>query len=201
MLAHEFLKCIDDKEIPPYPPNGCIGSGLYTTTSFWKHRVYCTERGMWAIVTKDLATALANWIQNRRVLEVMAGRGWLAKALDEQGVDIIATDNNSWDDRHSKLLVSIFPVERLDAVIAVEKYSDKSDVLLVSWPPYGDEAICDVARAWGITRPIIYFGEGWGGCNAPDEFFEHFVEEDTDIRLASWPGIHDNVCIGHWSVK
>ena len=76
-----------------------------------------------------------------------------------------------------------------------------ADVLLVSWPPYEDDTIIKVCRTWGPNRPIIYIGEHDGGCNAPAEFFDHFQEIDNqpNIPLMSWDGIHDYVLIGFFN--
>ena len=45
------------------------------------------------IITKKLCRALAKFIGDRKVLEVMSGLGCLAKGLRDEGVDIKATDN------------------------------------------------------------------------------------------------------------
>lgn len=87
----------------------------------------------------------------------------------------------------------------LDAVSAVKQYAD-ADILLVSWPPLEDETINSVCVEWGTKRPIVYIGEGEGGCNAPESFWQRFwVWRDApEIELMSWEGIHDHVHIGYW---
>lgn len=141
---------------------------------------------------------LADWIETRKVLEVMAGGGWIAKAMHKHGVEIIATDNFSWAGVQHKEQ-PVFPVECLGAIEAVEKYC-VAEVLLISWPPYESRDIIDVCNAWRTKRPIIYIGEGYGGRNAPEEFFDHFkeIENTPSIPMQRWSGLNDYVEIGHW---
>jgi len=209
MHLDDFLELIYAGEIPPEPPtfldqhghcNALYRAEKHIYMDYMVARSSCTERGMWAIVTMDWTAQLAEWIGNRKVLEIMAGRGWLAKALSAHGVDIVATDNNSWDERHSKSKC-IWPVVPMGALEAVEHADDfDADILIVSWPPYGDDTVCTACDAWKIEKPIVYIGEGDGGCNAPDRFWQHFemLDDAPDIPLMSWDGIHDHIFIGHY---
>ena len=200
MIAIEtFLESLRRGEIPQGPPVGTSSYGNNWNIGdidSYKARDEVTARGMWAIVDKIWTKKLADWINNHLCLEVMAGAGWLAKALTEYGVNIIATDNGTWDKRHSKMQI-VYPIEKLSAIASVRKYSDR-DILIVSWPPYGDMAICRFCKKW-TGKPIIYIGEGNGGCNAPDEFFKHFHYSDTvNIPMMAWNGLHDSVLIGEY---
>lgn len=190
----EFIAYVKRYEIPPSGPR------VYD----WQHpnfaenytaRGECTKRGMWAIVDMEWTRKLAHWSGARQVLEVMAGKGWLAKALSLHGVNIVATDNMGWTNMHSDPTY-LFPVEKLGARAAINKYPN-ADILLISWPPYDDPEIMKVCKAWGSNRPIIYIGEGQGGCTAIDGFFEHFYEEDT-LYIPQWDGIHDYITIGYY---
>lgn len=150
--------------------------------------------GMWTIVDLMWTKQLADWIDGRKVLEVMAGRGWLAKALASHGVDIIATDNQSWN--HSKH--GIFDIQRIDAIAAVRQ-NDNSDILLIAWPPYNEPIATRTCDAWGTKRPIVYIGEGQNGCTADNEFFEHFYpDDDLMIKIPRWYGLYDYLEIGTW---
>src|SRR5690606_33976279 len=90
------------------------------------------RHGMFASVDAAWSKELAARLTGMRVLEVMAGRGWLAKAMREHGVTWVATDDHSWWQS------SVAEVEKLDAVEAVKTYRDQVDVLAISWPPYND---------------------------------------------------------------
>lgn len=196
----ESLSYVRAGQIPPYSPEGTsvCGREWILDDQVWRTREVCrSQYGMFAIVARNWIDELANWIGDRSCLEIMAGSGWLAKALSESGVDIVATDDLSWD-FHKKVDL-VFPVEKLNATASIKRYSD-ADVLIVSWPPYRGNAIDYACRAWGKGIPIVYIGEGEGGCTATDYFFRHFVEYDNMpyIPLLAWPGLHDRVMIGEW---
>ena len=81
--------------------------------SSFRAREECCKRGMWAIVDKHWTKELAKWIGNRKCLEVMAGAGWLAKALDFYKVDIIATDDYLWKNGRHKEMKVVYTVEEI----------------------------------------------------------------------------------------
>lgn len=204
MHLTDFMVSVRKGQIPPEPPDGLSVSGYSRpseiTFSYYTARAECTEKyNMWAIVSDDFARQLAAWIGPRKALEVMAGGGWLAKALAQNGVNIVATDNYGWQRSNGSTLGKpIYPVRRFRAENAVVKIP--ADILIVSWPPYGDATIIKVCDTWGADRPIVYIGEDEGGCDAPDEFFERFKRLDEPvIPLVSWDGIHDQVMVGYWS--
>lgn len=155
--------------------------------------------GMWAIVDLTWTKELANFLGDRRVLEVMAGVGWLAKALKEHGIDVVATDDASWQDCHTLAQggQTVTEVGKLDALDAV-KANPQAEVLVVSWPAYKDRAIVDVCDEWGCERPIIYIGESSGGCTACAEFFDHFEAESLGISMPRHAGLYDSVSVGYW---
>lgn len=155
--------------------------------------------GMWAIVDKTWTKELADLIGGRQVLEVMAGAGWLAKALKEHGTNVIATDDASWRDCHTLVQGNgtVTEVETLDAVEAIKAYPN-AEVLVVSWPAYKDQTIVDVCDEWGNDRPIIYIGEHLGGCTACTEFFSNFEGHHLGIRMPKHMGMHDAVFEGYW---
>lgn len=201
----EFLDYVKSGEIPPCPPVGTSFQGYGRMSAYddvmsgMRARNTLNNRGMWPIVDLVWTQHLAEWIGRRTVLEIMAGHGWLAKALGHHGINVTATDNYSWMDdcRHEivDLGVSVKRVEAKEATLTIA-----ADILLVSWPPYQEGDIIDACDAWGTQKPIVYIGEDEGGCNATDEFFVRFRPiEHPHIPLMSWWGIHDRVQIGYWS--
>ena len=191
-----YVKHIKQGTIPPYPPDGLEQGGYPFTFNpgYYNVRSECISLGLWVVIDKIWTHKLAQWIGRRKIIEIMAGGGWLAKALSFYGVDITATDNYSWNSNGS--IGKQYPVKRMTAIKAARL---PGDILLVSWPPYEDKAICRACKVWGEGRPIIYIGEDKGGCNATDEFFEHFKTiKYPDFGMVSWDGIHDRIKIGYW---
>lgn len=170
------------------------------------------DRGMFAFVCPQWVDPLAKWIGERKALEVMAGAGWLARALRDKGTQLTATDDYSWIDKGGWETQTT--IERLNAVDAVEKYGRNSDVLIISWP-YMDSEAFHALHEWDKARPgapVIYIGEDEGGCTANIEFFNHFQEIDNDWHLFSgrpsfepvrsnyrtYFGLHDRVILGKY---
>jgi hypothetical protein len=209
MKLEDYMDEIRVGRIPAEPPDVKENLYEYRDDEFLalvKAREECVQRGTFIIVDQIWTRKLAQWIGKRKVLEIMAGKGWLAKALSEQGVDIIATDNGSWFHRknshHHSTFPDVFLVEKLNALSAIKRYGGERDLLLVSWP-YMDKDIFYAAKLWDSISGgggIIYIGEGKGGCTACDEFFAHFSEyEDVqEFPLKQWCGYHDSVRIGFY---
>jgi len=187
----EFLVQMRAGSIPRRFPE-CIGYGYGT-------RIKYIHMGMWALVDETWTKRLAGYIGDRKVLEIMAGVGWLAKALKAHGVNIVATDSGAWDKRHKKA-PKIFDIKKMEASEAVDKID--ADILLVSWPPYDDKtrSLILAVERWGTEKPVVYIGEGDGGCNASEEFFESFEQKEI-IPMPSWGCIHDKCRVGYWRKK
>jgi len=206
MNIKEYLSYVKRKEIPPRSPAHLLNHDSWRDHNLFmqgvKARIECVNRGMWAIVDLRWTGELAEWIRKRKVLEIMAGAGWIAKALNHHGVDIIPTDDFSWSIARKKKKYKgyepVFPIEKLDAVGAVEKYR-KAEILLISWPPFNDYTIFKACGKWGDKKPIVYIGE-IGGCNAPIEFFTKFerIEPHPRFSFPSWNGIYDRLLIGYY---
>lgn len=195
-----FIKTVQEGNIPECFP--CELENKYGRSESllfgYKARDSCTKVGMWAIITKQWTKKLAKWIGNRKCLEVMSGAGFLAKALKEHGVDIIATDDFSWAKDQHRDMKLVCEVENIEGKEAVEKYSNR-DILIVSWPPYQGNHINLICDEWGNSKPIIYIGEGEWGCCANDDFFSNYKEgEDLQIDIPQWYGIHDYLSVGKW---
>jgi len=204
MHINNFLELLDNGIIPDGPPSDFSSAiPMIAPSSFAGSaiaREWVTNRGMWAMVTTPFARALAEWLHGTQVLEIMAGRGWLAKALSQERIRVIATDNNSWDKRHSKS-EPVFDVLPYEASDAIREFGNVCNVLLVSWPPYDALDIVEAIKLWGTGRPIVYIGEGEGGCNAPTKFWQHWQDRKKRIHLWQWPGIYDRVRMGRYVEK
>lgn len=165
--------------------------------------------GMFCFVSWKWINPLAKYLNDKKCLEVMAGRGWLSYALQQKGINVKATDNFSW---HNKMFPlwndTVTDVEDIDAVKAVEKYGKEIDYLIMAWA-YMDNTAYQVIKKLYEVNPnvqIIYIGEGHGGCTADDDFYNHFeIIEDEDFydnvskNYQSWEGIHDVLLLGKFS--
>lgn len=160
---------------------------------------YVRNKG-YVIVTQELADAIALLCKGR-VVEVMAGTGYLASCLQECCVDVVATDDFSWHDirksdngwsKHR----TYTKVEQLDAREAART----ADTVIMCWP-YMDKIAHQVALAMKGGARLIYCGEGMHGCTASEEFFNYFetwpeAQHDLNKYQIQFSGMHD-----YWDVR
>jgi hypothetical protein len=106
------------------------------------------KSGRYCIYTSEFISLLADNLRGKKVLEIGAGNGLLAKLLADKGVDIIATDDFSWSDK-----ISFGPnVEKLAASQALSKYSP--EVVLCSWSPPGNDFEAQVFKTSSVRTYI-----------------------------------------------
>lgn len=210
MCVKEKVNHLDEivENIPDEYTDRPIFSNRYDfnrTTEAFRLRKTFLKKGMFALVSWQWVKPFAEWIGNKKCLEVMAGRGWLSLALQSLGVNIIATDDYSWI-RERNWDEPVTEVEELDTVEAVKKYGKDINLLIISWPYMNEDAYNTIKELNDINpnAQIIYIGEGMGGCTANDDFHEHFKEiNDEDFQLSvsgfqQWWGLHDHVYLGKY---
>ena len=144
----------------------------------------------WHVPTQSLIDLLK---AHSPLVSVGSGFAYTESIAKEQGADIIPTDlkpnsSNGWC-RDGKFFCD---VEEIEAVDAVKKYKDRN--IFMAWPPYDTSMAYDVALAMTPGTHLIYVGEGWGGCNGDDQFFEYLrdqFEEIDDLEIPRWFGLND----------
>lgn len=163
-------------------------------------RYEITHGYAWAIANPRALDWMTEQLDGRGVIEVGAGLGYWAWQLRQRGVDVLASDRfpssvggNYYFTAERRVW---HPIVHAHGPTIAAQYPDRA--LFVCWPPYGTNAemATDSLLAYRAWRGdcLIYCGEGWGGCNAPDEFWEVLHEdwEETGYGpLVSWGGIHD----------
>lgn len=155
-------------------------------------------------LSKEAVEDVVKYIAGRKVLEVCAGSGWNSKILNDAGIDIIATDNFSWEESTHTHCSSTWGgekfinVEKIDALKAIDKYTDR-EIVLMSWPAYSDPLGALVLRKCIYKNlTLIYIGEDCGGCTADDTFFDIIYKKELNMEPISnyyvpFDGIHDNI--------
>ena len=183
-----FMTDMENYIVPANPINS--PSVDHPDLGMFRERFKCTDLGMFAVITQRLCMEIADWIGPRACLEVMAGAGWLARGLELEGVNIVATDSGNWAKENDWETFSI--VRTYYARKALQRFGDRADILIVSWPPYTSSMITKLLPLWGSDKPILYIGEGPGGCCGDDKFFQVTqVVERPNWSFYAWPGIHD----------
>lgn len=155
----------------------------------WSNREVAVVRYSWAIPG---ANALAKIAKHGPVLEVGAGKGYWARLVSELGANVLATDAKPWPE-------PFYPVERLDAVDAVQQHGKGRNLLMV-WPPLGSSMALNALSSYLlVAQPgsrIFYVGEGSYGCTGCD-VFHHMLDERCELEgtvgTPQWGGLHDNL--------
>ena len=106
-------------------------------------------KGIFCFYSRALIEALAAMIAGRSCLEIGAGDGTLARFLQEQGVQLTATDNHGW----GKSVAYPDWVLKLDAREALAKYAP--EVVICSWPPAQNDFECDVFNTSSVQLYIV----------------------------------------------
>ena len=194
----DYLIAIDRGEVPKQAyywecDYGWQLEGNSTEYLFFA-RNYLMDKNIWALVDLNWTGVLANWIGNRFALEVYAGVGWLSKALHQYGINVVATGSYEWiRQRNAK---TVFQVEELDSIEAIQAYPD-AEILIASWVPPKDKNFSLAMDYWG-DKPIVFVGE-INGCTGDHWFSENFIV-DKVISIPQWDGMHDKCFIGHVQV-
>lgn len=131
---------------------------------------------------------------------------FLAKALSEQNINIIASDDYSLfesDDCQDeatrekfnidKDIYPVFKIKQEDALTAIKNYGMNSSVLIISWPYDGPMASTIVQEYYRIVSDpdnawVIYIGEfGPESRTANETFFEimEWIDDDDIFEAAA----------------
>ena len=173
----------------------------FNSAKRFEQRYAFTNRYTWALPTWGVISKIAAFVGDARVLEVAAGSGLWAALLKAQGVDIVATDRQPWQQERvidGKQFTGAYPwdgyldVKRQYALSAVKQYRD-CDALMLCWPTY------DTSLAYRATREfrgskLIYVGESDGGCTGDDDFHALLRDKWELVRahrVCQWSYLHD----------
>jgi hypothetical protein len=202
VLTNALLKTIEEKNLDrildaldslaeAFRKMGKIHCDLIVNHSF-------AEIVTWSLIDRPAFNVLLTYIKNTKpssVLEVGAGNGLLSLllslALCDTDIPVIATDIEP-------SAGMLFNVLRMEATEAVEHY--KPGLVIIAYPPYvgkvtaskvtaSNTIVSNCFAANVITSyngPIVYIGEGPGGCCASYYFFCKLSKRDY-IKTVSLP--------------
>jgi len=139
---------------------------------------------------KWTAAALAAVAAKTPLVEIGAGRGQWQKALSELGADVLAFDDMSSPAFRQGLRGKV--QQGNEAVAA--KHTDRA--LLLVYPNPGPMAVRCLENYRGET--LVYVGEGRGGVNGDDSFFDRLGREwslDSTVAVDLLPDCHERVWV------
>jgi hypothetical protein len=150
-------------------------------------------KGIYCFYSRRLVKELATTIGDRKTLEIAAGDGTLSRFLTQEGVDVTATDDHSWD--HS----IDFPenVKKQDAESALEEHQPQ--VVICSWPPAGNDFEHQVVETPTVELYVVIasqhaFAAGnWTAYSEQTEF--DYSEDETLSKLVLPPELEGAVYV------
>lgn len=182
----DYLKSFMNGNIPEEIPSEISSRTDYSINSSLNSSMthsLSLESGYYAKVTKTFASNLTEKIgKDSTILDPMAGKGYFVKAMREQGVKTIGSDDKSWDTAKSDDNNSI---ENLSAIDSLKKYGNKIDHLVISWAPYEndiDDKLYKIVKTDYPHITIINIGEDMGGCTGSEKFWNS-LDEDKENDL------------------
>ncbi len=115
----------------------------------------------WAIPNQKAIETCAKY---GPLVEIGAGRGYWARCIMKLGVYVLPFDNmaDNWNKETHWATILDGSWERAEIL---------DHTLLMSWPPYDNELAYKALNRYKGDI-FIYIGEGRGGCNAEDKFFD-----------------------------
>lgn len=154
----------------------------------------------YSICTEETIHTLATYLNNKKVLDLGSGSGYLASQLSKKGVNVIAIDNSSTHTFEQQFQRDITADVISSLSTDTHTYSD----IILSWPPYESEFAHKIFERLKPGTTIWYLGESCGGCCADDHFFEDLDQQALYLDIPSkklnehhlqFQGIHD-----YWQV-
>lgn len=126
--------------------------------------------GIWSLPNLTTAKLIKQEFKIKTCVEIMAGNAYWTKALNEVGIQTIATDSLEWAKTSSTGQNQFFNVENLNATDAIKKYN-KVDLILCAWSPNFGKSDLEVIDTWRKYNPqarLLFIGEKNGATNSPE---------------------------------
>lgn len=135
--------------------------------------------GLWSLPNLETAQAIKENLHVNSALEIMAGNAYWTRALQQVGVETVATDSLQWAKTSRTGQQPFASVVNLNASSAIAQYS-AVDLILCSWAPNFNRSDLAAVNAWQKYNPkshFLFIGEKNGATNSPafwhQEKFRH----------------------------
>lgn len=120
--------------------------------------------GIWHVFSRAWLASFKQQLEPGKTLVVMCGNAALAANLS----NVIAVDDFDWQAQDNTQPHPWCDVKRADALVAVQKYYQQVDNIILEWAPETtcDRAILDFLRAQKWPGDLIVIGEAKGATNS-----------------------------------
>lgn len=172
-----------------------FGLGGFSPDSFGLREKF-VKQFSWSIPCIEAINFFKSHVNSSILFDLMAGTGFWAKILNNEGIKTVAIDIDPSSDNKFGNNARFYPVKRHDAVTVSEKIRkiNKPVNVLLSWIPNRSNIGEIVCKNLPISSRIFLMGEGFGGYCGSDEMFEYLNNNFSEIascNLPNFPGIHD----------
>lgn len=183
--AKNFLTDIVTGEVPEFFPYNLdynvVENDFSSGESIFSSQIHQIgmQSGYFSKITKEVAKELSVYIYDNVLLDPFAGRGYFVKAMREQGVKTIGSDNKSIR------LPGNDQIEELDALESLKKYGKDVDFVAMNWVSGGSEIDYKLYKLIKQQYPhitILHIGEGQGGCTGSEKFWDEIYDDGVEIE-------------------
>jgi len=202
-VEKKFVEDFSNGNIPDeVPPRFSYDASMLGMTV----HIYCQDAGYFAKITKRFSKNLKEKMKDDLggsdpiVLDPMAGKGYLVKAMRDEGVKTIGSDDKSWGKVQTD-----DGIENLDAVKSLKKYGKDITHVVMSWAPMDgkiDKEVYDLVKKEYPHIKIVNIGEDQGGCTGSEAFWDQLEKdisegvverEYNNCGYQTFQGLHDSV--------
>ena len=147
----------------------------------------------WAIPNQKALELLVDYSP---LIEMGAGTGYWASLVQQMGGEIISYDIKPYKNEQAN---GQFTKVLKGGPEVLKKYPNYN--LFLCWPPYNDPMAFECLNTF-TGRYLIYVGEGGGGCNGDNKFWELLCSDYKEIKIIhipQWCCINDYLTV--WKAK
>lgn len=162
----------------------------------WKIRDNYIASVGFPIYTSETLEKLVRFLDGKKVVDVGCGTAFLAKQLQDRGINVTPVDNyvSSYREGLSFKNRSFTKVVCKDAS---KLHFSKYDVVIMSWPDYDSDFAERIVKRMRPGQILIYQGEGTYGCTGNDAFHYFLcdrcsrIDNDLNDHHVQFYAIHD----------
>ena len=128
---------------------------------------------------EEIIQRIVDFVGNDTILEIGSGLGLHARLLQEKGVNVIATDDNSWEliTNNRKPFTDIHICSNMTALTG---FMTEAKAIMFVWPPFTPTKILhadSTSLSFFPGKKLIYIGEERSGATGSDKFHQRIEEE------------------------
>lgn len=158
-------------------------------------RQYLQEKyGYWATITTPFMKEFVKQFPSKKVLELMAGNGYISSFYRQYNLSAYATDSQSWSKTSETGRNTLTDIEILDSLQAFDKYQQKVDIIILAWSPDFDEVDYQLLlkyRSIAGDKPLFFIiGEKNGATNSSK--FWNNVKFVNNIKIDKVNEVYSN---------